>query len=384
MLSSLRGALLHVGLIAAATLLSAGWGWWMPREVSVDGIVVRESAAMAWAEAFAERWEDEPISLDAGESVLAVTPAEMGISRTIVVAEEFDVAVALHLAPARGTWRITVDEVAFEAFFEELTLLTERAPAMSPAGVVSGRALDTLLAHEAVLAAARTSQPLVRLPFRTIAYVEPPPQEEASATFRVEVATHTSSFRDGGDRWTRSRNIALAALAIDGVVIAPGATFSFSETLGPRTFARGFMPAEELARGEVVTGIGGGICQVATGLHEAALRGGLEIEEHHPHSQLPTYASPGIDTAVAWEQKDLRIRNTLPFHLRIRAVATDGTLSVQLLGSERGPEVSMETEIERAADGSMSVRRVRVVGAGALARRDEQTFHYDAPARRRL
>lgn len=383
MLSFLRGALRYLLVVAAVTLVSAGWGWWSPRQVEVDGIVVRQSTADAWADTFADRWEHEPISLDAAESILAVTPAQMGISRSLVVVDELDLAVALHLQPAQGVWRVTVDEVAFETFFEELAMMTERAPGVTEAGVVTGRALDGMTARETILEAVRNQRQFVRLPFRDIAYVAPPPQEEASATFGVEVATHSSSFRDAGDSWTRSRNIALAVMAIDGLVIAPDATFSFSDALGPRTFARGFMPAEELSGGEVVTGIGGGICQVAMGLYETALRAGLGIVEHHPHSQLPSYASPGFDTAVAWEQKDLRIHNTLPFHVRIRAVAQDGTLRIQLLGSERGPEVSMETEIERHDDGSMSVRRTRVVGAGTAARREEESVRYEAPARRR-
>jgi len=37
--------------------------------------------------------------------------------------------------------------------------------------------------------------------------------------------------------------------------------------------------------GEMVDGIGGGVCQVASTLHAAALLGGLNIVRHAPHSR---------------------------------------------------------------------------------------------------
>ena len=90
-------------------------------------------------------------------------------------------------------------------------------------------------------------------------------------------------------------------------------------------------------------GIGGGVCQVATALHAAALKAGFEIVEHYVHSKRPRYAGRGFDTAVAWGLKDLRIRNPYGDYVRIRGEARDGTLSVGLWSGHKPPEVQIAT-----------------------------------------
>ncbi len=362
-----------LGLCAAGL---AFFFWWSPREVSVDGLRVRETSVSDWAARATEAWADAPLTLDAGDLVLAATPRELGIARTLDIHRALDLRVLMHLEPAPANWRVTVDEDALGEFLGDLRDLTQRRPTHTEVVNIPGRALDVLAASDALVSALRRGERYVEMPFRVFEAAEPVAQEDASATFGVQTAEHTSRFSDRGDQWTRARNIVLAAIALDGLVLAPGEEFSFNEALGPRTFGRGFMPANELANGEVVTGIGGGICQVATALHEVALRSGLGILEHHPHSRRPSYAQPGIDTAVAWRVKDLRLRNTLPFHVRVRASASEGRLHVALWGSEEPPLVHVVTAIERGADGSMQVLRTRTIGAGSRQVVDQESLRY--------
>ena len=64
-------------------------------------------------------------------------------------------------------------------------------------------------------------------------------------------------------------NIRLAAQAIDGTTVAPGETFSFNGTVGPREKRRGYREAPN-GRGVQVTG--GGVAQAASTLYMALLR----------------------------------------------------------------------------------------------------------------
>ena len=80
-------------------------------------------------------------------------------------------------------------------------------------------------------------------------------------------------------------NIELAMQQIDGLIIPCGESFSFNETIGPRTSAYGYQPAMN-ARGVRVTG--GGVAQVATTLYLALLEigGGVRFDSlktYGPH-----------------------------------------------------------------------------------------------------
>lgn len=82
-------------------------------------------------------------------------------------------------------------------------------------------------------------------------------------------------------------NIEIASRCIDGIVIRPGETFSFWKLVGKPTKDKGYIEGMLLAQGEVVRGIGGGICQLANLLYWMALHTPLVIKERHHHSFDP-------------------------------------------------------------------------------------------------
>lgn len=345
----------------------------------VDGVIVRASQLDSWAQERREAFLAQRITLDAGDVVLSASIEELGGSQALRD-EGFELAAMLRLAPVHRRWVHSVDEVRARELLSDIRALTEQPPAITDGLAAPGRVLDLLAATALVSDAIREHRRYVVLPFRSVAIIDPPAQEQASATFGVNIRRHSSRYTYRGSQWGRARNIVLAARAIDGRVIAPGESFSFNDMVGPRTFSRGFMPANEVAQGRVVEGIGGGICQVATALHDVALNAGFRVDEHHPHSRRPSYAALGVDTAVAWGQKDLRFENTLPFHVRVRAVATGGELTVELWGSDAGPSVQIATEVDRQDDGSLHVERTRVIGRGDRRRSERVTMRY--PPRR--
>lgn len=87
-------------------------------------------------------------------------------------------------------------------------------------------------------------------------------------------------------------NIRLAVEAVNGVYLSYGDTFSFNDTVGPRTESYGYQAAAN-GRGARVTG--GGVSQVATTLYLALLDVGDGIE----YVDLDTYGSRFADNYVS-------------------------------------------------------------------------------------
>lgn len=172
---------------------------------------------------------------------------------------------------------------------------------------------------------------VIHLPVEMVK-IRPVQTAEDLKGFRIEglVSRFTTQFV--AERVNRTKNIQLAAAALDGVLIQPGEMFSFNQTVGPRDFARGYGEADIIINNELVPGIGGGVCQVSTTLYNAVLRANLEIVERHPHSLVIPYAQAGLDATVAYGGKDLRFRNNTVAALMLKTSVNSGVLSVKIFG----------------------------------------------------
>jgi hypothetical protein len=128
-------------------------------------------------------------------------------------------------------------------------------------------------------------------------------------------------------------NALLAAGAVNGCIIHPGEVFSFNDVVGERTTDKGYQPGRMYSQGEVVDGIGGGICKVSTALYDLALRAGLDILERRHHSGPVSYAPPGLDAAVSYGELDLRFRNNTNSPFMVKAEVADDRLVVSLVST---------------------------------------------------
>jgi vancomycin resistance protein YoaR len=158
----------------------------------------------------------------------------------------------------------------------------------------------------------------------------------------------------------RATNIALAAKLVDGTVIDPGRTFSLNEAMGPRTVNRGFDYAPVIAADGVLRqGVGGGICQYATTLFNAALFAGLPMVDRQPHALYISHYPIGRDATVAWGSVDLRFRNDTNNKLLIRSWVEGGALKVAIVG-KTGRTVHLKTtrfyDIRKPAHGQSDPR----------------------------
>lgn len=133
---------------------------------------------------------------------------------------------------------------------------------------------------------------------------------------------------------SRNNNIANAASKISGSVVFPGEEFDTMAHLVPFTTANGWSYAGAYLNGEVISDIGGGICQVSTTLYNAVLRAELEVTERYPHSMAVGYVQLSADAALNEGTKNFRFVNNTDAPVYIYAYASGGTLHVSIYGKE--------------------------------------------------
>ena len=134
---------------------------------------------------------------------------------------------------------------------------------------------------------------------------------------------------------TRGSNIGLAAQRINGTVIAPGEVFSYNRTVGPRLESAGFKQAPVILHGELVPGIGGGVCQVSSTLYNAVLLSGLQVVDRSHHAFPVHYLPAGRDATVADGSIDFQFRNSTDAPVCLTASARRGRLTFGLWGRKQ-------------------------------------------------
>ena len=126
----------------------------------------------------------------------------------------------------------------------------------------------------------------------------------------------------------REENLKLACNFINGTIIQPGGSFSYNDTVGERTTARGFKVAHIYVSGTVSEGVGGGICQISSTLYVAMMIAGIPATEHHFHSLPVDYLKKNLDATVSWKSLDLKFVNPYDYPIMIIASADGGQATV--------------------------------------------------------
>lgn len=150
-----------------------------------------------------------------------------------------------------------------------------------------------------------------------------PKKDELISSFSTKIYTKESE---------RQNNISITCSKLNGTVVKNGSTFSFCNTIGPATSAKGYQEADIFDNdGNKKKGLGGGNCQVSTTLYNAVLKvSGLSVIERHEHSNKVPYIKSGKDAAVAYGSYDLKFRNNTGNDIRIEASATANNVSINL------------------------------------------------------
>ena len=154
-------------------------------------------------------------------------------------------------------------------------------------------------------------------------------------TIEDVLGTCTTDFSSSGA--ARSTNLAVGAGKINGRVLMPGEVISGYECLQPFTLENGYKTAAAYENGQVVDSIGGGVCQIATTLYDAALQAEMEIVQRQNHSMIVTYVKPSMDAAIAGTYKDIKIKNNYSTPVYIEGYTSGKKLTFTLYGKETRP-----------------------------------------------
>ena len=186
---------------------------------------------------------------------------------------------------------------------------------------------------------------------------EPAITGEALQNIKSRLGTFTTSYSRSPDG--RKNNIKVATENINGVVVMPGQSFSTSETMKEREPENGYQMATEYLSGESVEAYGGGVCQVATTLYQAALRAELQIDKRYNHSMLVSYVEPSFDAAISWGYKDMVFTNNTGYPIYIAGSANGDELVFSIYGKETRPsnrKITFESVvIERVKSESQTI-----------------------------
>jgi len=145
----------------------------------------------------------------------------------------------------------------------------------------------------------------------------------------------------GSSSYNRKSNISKATQSINGVLLAPGDVFSYNKTVGRRIRSLGWKDAPTYQDGQVVPGIGGGICQVSTTLYNAALSANLKIVSRTGHSMPVHYVPAGRDATVVDGAIDFQFANSTQGPVLVIGQADGGTLRFTLWGTQQGERVEI-------------------------------------------
>jgi vancomycin resistance protein YoaR len=142
-----------------------------------------------------------------------------------------------------------------------------------------------------------------------------------------------------GSHEERIQNIATAAARFDGVLVAPGETFSMGQTLGDVSLDNGFTEALIIYGGHTIKGVGGGVCQVSTTLFRTVFNTGFPVLERIPHAYRVSYyeetssggidpSLAGLDATVYFPLVDFKFKNDSPYWILMETYVDVGSRSL--------------------------------------------------------
>jgi vancomycin resistance protein YoaR len=166
-------------------------------------------------------------------------------------------------------------------------------------------------------------------------------KEAKALGIRERISTFTTDM--GLSSSNRIWNVHLLGNYLDGTIVDAGQTFSYNEVVGPRTIERGFREGQMIFGGVLIPSIGGGVCQTATTIFNAAFEAGLPVKERHNHSWYISHYPMGRDATVSWGGPDLVFKNDLKHAILIDVGYTDATFTISFYGTKQGRKVTSTT-----------------------------------------
>ena len=121
---------------------------------------------------------------------------------------------------------------------------------------------------------------------------------------------------------SKAVNIKLASSKITGIIIKPGEIFSFWKMVGTVNKRKGYQEGRVIKQNKLITGTGGGLCNLANTINNLILHSPLQIVEFHKHSDalasdIGHRVPMANGTSVSYNYIDYRFKNNTDRNLQI-------------------------------------------------------------------
>lgn len=169
--------------------------------------------------------------------------------------------------------------------------------------------------------------------------------------------TYSYNTEDG------TTNMRVSLEACNGSIIEPGGTWSFNACTGDSNLeSNGYRPASVISEGQLVEGIGGGICQSSSTIYNAALRANMKVVERYNHKWASSYVPTGLDATIDYPNLDLKLGNPTDCQMFIECKEVGYTLYCSIWGAKPDgyDEIRTHNELGDTGEKSYSVRTWRI------------------------
>lgn len=129
-------------------------------------------------------------------------------------------------------------------------------------------------------------------------------------------------------------NLINGANKINNTLLKPNDTFSYQDIISPVTQANGYVQGLAIIGDSYGYTVGGGLCQLATTVYNAAYYSGMDIIERHPHSEYFSVYPIGMDSAFWEDGLNLVFKNTTPYGVLIQAYVENNNLYVKFFSTK--------------------------------------------------
>ena len=355
------------GLTAALLSLpwrrpEAAWAAVVPEGLSVGGqnlAGLGEEEARQKAEEIAASMKAQTITLDVDGTTVDTTAEGLGyewanpsvVEDTIKeyhtgnIIQRYMKQKDVSRQPIDLVVRLTVDEAALQNILGQLCTPLQREAADASITRENGQFVVTPSQSGLVVDLPQTAamvQQEVQGGLREPAFVkaavavsEPVKTTEMLSQIQDVLGTFSTDFSSSSR--ARATNLQVGSSKINGRVLMPGETLSGYECMQPFTTANGYATAAAYENGQVVDSVGGGVCQIATTLYNAALFAELEITQRQNHSMIVSYVPPSNDAAIAGTYKDIKVTNPYDTPIYVEGGTSGRTLTFTIYGKETRP-----------------------------------------------
>ncbi len=270
---------------------------------------------------------------------------------------------------------IDIDKIHSEVYKDAVDAYFTKDPYVIHA---SQTGLDFKVTIDEAKSIISTSANTYTIPLKTL-YPKVTTNDISQEAFPDLLASFTTNYSSSSSN--RATNVALATQKINGVVLMPGDTFSYNDTVGKRTVSTGFKEAGAYANGKVVNSVGGGICQVSSTLYNAVLRANLDIVDRSNHMFQVGYVPIGTDATVSWGAPDFKFKNSRSYPIKIVATTSNRNVYIKIYGLKESTEYEVEIKSYRTGtvaykttyttDSSLASGQTKVIQSGSNGAKSE-------------